>query len=81
MTSAERNIDYVNIKPEAELYSSDNSDNLTAPPEHWPSKGEIQATLVSMAYAPDAPPALKNLNFTIESHEKVMIIKLDMAIM
>ena len=67
MTSVERSHEYTEIPSEASLDSSGGK----KPPVDWPANGEITATDVSLKYAEDAPPVLKNLNFTVEAGEKV----------
>ena len=67
MTSVERGIEYVNIKPEAELEST----NDLKPSNNWPKNGEIIASGVNMKYSENAPLILKNINFKIISREKV----------
>ena len=67
MTSVERNMDYVNIKPEAALESS----KELKPSSDWPESGEILAKDVSMTYTEDGPPVLKEIHFKISPREKV----------
>lgn len=47
-----------------------------AMPPIWPSQGRIELQNVSLRYAPDESPVLKNLNITIESGWKVNIFTL-----
>ncbi|GIY89244.1 hypothetical protein CEXT_676372 [Caerostris extrusa] len=70
MTSVERVIEYSNLAPEAAL----DSDKDKKPPNEWPSKGYIVYQNVSLKYAEDEPPVLKNLNFEIYPEEKIGIV-------
>ena len=63
MTSAERVVDYSNLKKEAS--------GKFLPDSDWPKNGTIQAKEVSMKYADDLPNSLQSLNFEIHSKEKV----------
>lgn len=67
MTSVERVYEYTKLPSEAALESS--PDNK--PPPNWPSEGVILAEDASFRYADDAPWVLHNLNFQINSKEKV----------
>ena len=41
------------------------------PPKDWPAKGVIIFDRVFLSYAPNEPMVLKNVNFSINSAEKV----------
>ena len=71
MTSVEREMEYVNIEPEASLESTKD----LKPLNDWPPNGEIIAREVNMKYGENAPLILKNINFKITSREKVSISK------
>lgn len=47
------------------------SSELNELPSQWPTDGRITFVDVSMRYADDEPPVLKQLNLTIEPSEKV----------
>lgn len=40
----------------------------------WPPHGRLEFQNVVLSYRPDLPPALKNLNFTIEGGQKVGVV-------
>ncbi|XP_063224300.1 probable multidrug resistance-associated protein lethal(2)03659 isoform X2 [Bacillus rossius redtenbacheri] len=70
MTAVERVMEYGSLEDEGPLEAPPDR----RPPKEWPSKGEIIFRNVSLSYAPDEPPVLRNLNFTISSSEKVGIV-------
>lgn len=67
MTSVERVLQYSKLEKEVPF------ETLPAnkPPREWPSKGKITFKNTYLRYAPDAAPALRNLNITIMPSEKV----------
>lgn len=68
MTSVERIMDYVNVKPEA--------GNETKPGvkgKDWPSSGKLCSRNVSLRYSNSGPLALNNINFEIKDREKVSL--------
>ncbi|KAL4709197.1 hypothetical protein ACJJTC_008125 [Scirpophaga incertulas] len=69
LTSVERVLDYTRIETEANLFEG----QVISPPA-WPSNGVIVFDNVSMCYAPEEAPILKNLNIVIESGWKVGIV-------
>ncbi|XP_046392414.1 ATP-binding cassette sub-family C member 4-like isoform X2 [Ischnura elegans] len=70
MTSVERVVEYTDVEKEPPLVSPPDS----RPPMKWPFAGKISFEKLSLFYNPDDPPVLKNLNFAVESHEKVGIV-------
>jgi len=46
----------------------------TQPPASWPSEGKIEFQNVVLRYQPTGPMVLKNVNFTINSCEKIGIV-------
>ncbi|CDF88753.1 ZYBA0S03-01178g1_1 [Zygosaccharomyces bailii CLIB 213] len=69
MNSAERLVSYALDLPQEADYRRPEM----APPEEWPSKGEIKFEDVSFSYRPGLPPVLKELNLDIRSGEKIGI--------
>ena len=67
MTSVEREMEYVNIKPEASLESTKD----LKPSDHWPKYGEIIANDINMKYSEHSNLILRNINFKISPREKV----------
>jgi ABC-type multidrug transport system fused ATPase/permease subunit len=67
MTSAERVIEYVDLKPE----ESANMDSLVTLPPQWPIGGLVFDNL-SFRYSSTAPWVLKNINISIQPNEKVL---------
>ncbi|KAL3451475.1 P-loop containing nucleoside triphosphate hydrolase protein [Aspergillus insuetus] len=43
-------------------------------PAAWPTKGELEVTDLTVAYAPDLPPVLRELNFTLKQGERVGVV-------
>ncbi|CAG0881128.1 unnamed protein product [Darwinula stevensoni] len=66
MTSVERIMEYSRLKEEAALESPPDK----KPPLGWPSEGHVKFEHVSLRYAPDSSPVLKDLTFTIAAKEK-----------
>ncbi|RZC41834.1 ABC tran domain containing protein, partial [Asbolus verrucosus] len=67
MTSVERVVEYSELCPEVD-------DQSKSPPPSWPSAGKIVFKSVSLRYAPEDLPVLKDLSFEISSTEKVGIV-------
>ncbi|KAI9139943.1 P-loop containing nucleoside triphosphate hydrolase protein [Paraphysoderma sedebokerense] len=44
------------------------------PPPHWPFKGKIQFENLTIKYADDQPPVLKNVSFEVKSGERIGIV-------
>lgn len=70
MVSVERVLEY------ADLPSEEQSGNAvkTKAAEDWPLKGEIEFKNLSLYYNDETKPAIKNLNFSIKSQEKIGIV-------
>ncbi|XP_046428417.1 ATP-binding cassette sub-family C member 4-like [Neodiprion fabricii] len=68
MISVERVLQYTNL-PKEKVVVTDKP-----PPADWPCKGGLVFKGVSMKYADDEPPVLKNLNFNIKPGWKVGIV-------
>ena len=69
MNSAERLNEYAFGLPEEAPYVI----TETTPQESWPENGCIRFDKVDLAYRPGLPLVLKNLDFTIQPHEKIGI--------
>lgn len=69
MNSAERLVYCANELP----LEADYKKPELAPPETWPSKGEIVFENVSFAYRPGLPVVLKGISLDIKSQEKIGI--------
>lgn len=70
MTSVERVLEYTEQTPEPPL----ETDEKFKPKTEWPSKGRIEFINFKLRYAPKEAPVLRDLNFTIESREKIGIV-------
>ena len=66
MNAAERIIEYSNLPTE----SLDGAD----PPAAWPSEGRLEVNDLVVGYAPDLPPVLKGLTFSVERNERVGVV-------
>ncbi|RDL31200.1 uncharacterized protein BP5553_09989 [Venustampulla echinocandica] len=63
MNAAERIMEYSNLATEP----LDGAD----PPAAWPSEGRLEVNDLVVGYAPDLPPVLKDLTFTVEPNERI----------
>ena len=72
MTSTERILEYIDVKPEAPLETD------VKPAEDWPDKGRINMQDMSLRYSADGQDVLHNISFSIHSTEKVIICLLSM---
>jgi ABC-type multidrug transport system fused ATPase/permease subunit len=70
MTSAERVIEYIDLKSE----QSQTIDDLISLTPQWPIGGIVFDNL-SFRYSPTSPWVLKNLNISIQPNEKVKQIE------
>lgn len=61
MTSVERLIEYGEIPAEPPL----ESDRKNAPPIDWPNDGNIEFNSLSLRYAENSNPVLRDLSFSI----------------
>lgn len=66
MNAAERVIEYSNI----ELESQGGVDA----PAAWPTEGRLEVSDLVVGYAPDLPPILKGLSFTVEKNQRVGVV-------
>ncbi|OKL56526.1 hypothetical protein UA08_08261 [Talaromyces atroroseus] len=66
MNAVERVTEYSNVKTE----SQDGAD----PPAAWPSEGHLEVNNLVVAYAPDLPPVLKGLTFSVERSERIGVV-------
>ncbi|KAL5043003.1 hypothetical protein BDW71DRAFT_130815 [Aspergillus fruticulosus] len=64
--AAERIVEYTRLEQEPQSGAD--------VPAIWPSKGEIEISGLTVAYAPDLPPVLRNLNLCIGAGERVGIV-------
>lgn len=68
--SVERVIEYLDLPQEAPAVME-----KCRPPAYWPSSsGNLVAENLTVKYAPDLPPVLKNLCFTIKPAEKIGVV-------
>ncbi|XP_054157394.1 ATP-binding cassette sub-family C member 2-like [Oppia nitens] len=70
MVSVERVREYSQLNSESEWESSDSNKPL----DNWPTKAWIEFIDYSASYRPELEPVLKNINFRVESGEKVGIV-------
>ncbi|KAI9365535.1 P-loop containing nucleoside triphosphate hydrolase protein [Zopfochytrium polystomum] len=69
MNAVERVNEYLTLPQEAAMIIP-----TRRPPSSWPSGGAIEVKNLEMRYAPDLPPVLKNVSFSIKAGEKVGIV-------
>ena len=70
LTSVERLDQYSTLPQEPALESEPDK----RPPDSWPKFGKIEFRNVTMRYFEDEAPVLKNLNFKINSTEKIGVV-------
>ncbi|KAK4153286.1 P-loop containing nucleoside triphosphate hydrolase protein [Chaetomidium leptoderma] len=66
MNAAERIIEYTELPTEAL--------DGKRPPAAWPTEGRIEVHDLVVAYAPDLPPVLKGLNFSVNRNERIGVV-------
>ncbi|KAF7715755.1 Uncharacterized protein PECH_006200 [Penicillium ucsense] len=66
MNATERVIEYSNIELE-------NQGGVDAPAA-WPTEGRLEVNDLVVGYAPDLPPVLKGLSFTVEKNQRVGVV-------
>lgn len=66
MNAAERVIEYTNLPTE----TLDGAD----PPAAWPSEGRLEFRDLVVGYAPDLPPVLKGLSFSVKRNERIGVV-------
>lgn len=66
MNAAERVVEYTELDTE-DLGGEE-------PPAAWPTSGNVQVEGLVAAYAPDLPPVLKGVSFTVNGNERIGVI-------
>jgi len=66
MNSTERVVEYTRIETERQ--------DGVVPPAHWPSQGRVEVTDLVVSYAPDLPPVLKGISFTVEPRQRLGVV-------
>ncbi|KAL4899056.1 hypothetical protein BDW74DRAFT_184058 [Aspergillus multicolor] len=66
MNATERVLEYANIETEDE--------GGYTPPAVWPSKGRIEVEDLEVSYAPDLPPVLNGVNFSVQNNQRVGVV-------
>ncbi|AEO70139.1 uncharacterized protein THITE_45545 [Thermothielavioides terrestris NRRL 8126] len=66
MNAAERIIEYTELPTEALDGES--------PPAAWPTEGRIEVHDLVVGYAPDLPPVLKGLTFSVNRNERIGVV-------
>ncbi|KAL2862511.1 putative ABC transporter [Aspergillus lucknowensis] len=64
--AAERIVEYTKLEKEPQTGMD--------VPAAWPTKGELEVTDLTVAYAPELPPVLQGLNFSIAAGERIGIV-------
>ncbi|KAL4734529.1 P-loop containing nucleoside triphosphate hydrolase protein [Aspergillus similis] len=64
--AAERIVEYTQLEQEPQSGAD--------VPATWPGKGQVEISSLTVAYAPDLPPVLRNLNFCIRPGERVGVV-------
>ncbi|ROW07733.1 hypothetical protein VMCG_03549 [Cytospora schulzeri] len=66
MNAAERIVEYTELPTETLDGKS--------PPAAWPTAGSIEVDDLVVSYAPDLPPVLKGLTFSVQNNERVGVV-------
>ncbi|KAH8899307.1 P-loop containing nucleoside triphosphate hydrolase protein [Thozetella sp. PMI_491] len=66
MNAAERIVEYTELPIE--------SQDGKSPPAAWPTEGRIEVEDLVVGYAPDLPPVLKGLTFSIDRNERIGVV-------
>lgn len=66
MNAAERIVEYTELPTETLAGSS--------PPAAWPTGGSIEVDDLVVGYAPDLPPVLKGLTFSVKTNERIGVV-------
>lgn len=66
MNAAERIIEYTEL-PTEDLGGQ-------SPPAAWPTEGRIEVDNLVVSYAPDLPPVLKGLTFSVDRNQRVGVV-------
>lgn len=66
MNAAERIVEYAKLPTESQAGVS--------PPASWPTDGRLEVSDLSVSYAPDLPPVLKNLSFSVDRNQRVGVV-------
>ena len=78
MNAVERVVEYSRIPIERQYVQNDgggNRDQATSTiGAAWPPEGRIEVVDLFAGYAPDLPPALKGLTFTVEKNQRIGIV-------
>lgn len=64
--ATERIVEYSKITLESQSGES--------PPAAWPTRGELEVNELVVGYAPDLPPVLKGLTFSVTSNQRVGVV-------
>jgi ABC-type multidrug transport system fused ATPase/permease subunit len=70
MNSVERIRDYLQVDPEAPPHSAPGH----GPPKDWPQRGAIKVENLTLRYAPDLPPVIRNVSFEVQPSAKVAVV-------
>ncbi|RFU32555.1 hypothetical protein B7463_g3759, partial [Scytalidium lignicola] len=66
MNAAERILEYTKLPTES-LEGAD-------PPAAWPSEGRLEVNDLVVGYAPDLPPVLKGLSFSVKQNDRIGVV-------
>ena len=66
LNAAERIAEYADLKTE--------SLEGIEPPAAWPTEGRLEVDDLVVGYAPELPPVLKGLSFTVERNERIGVV-------
>lgn len=79
MNATERIVEYSSIPIEDQFGGESqivDDDNITMPtvPAAWPTEGRLEVEGLVVRYAPDLPPVLKGLSFTVAKNQRVGVV-------
>lgn len=73
LLSVERIIQHRDLPPEKSIKNTKNRDNVKITENDWPSNGKVEFKNVSYRYSETLQPVCRNLNFIVQSNEKIGI--------
>lgn len=73
MNATERIVEYSRIPIEGQARSSEDP-VISTVPAAWPREGKLEVDNLVIGYAPDLPPVLKGLSFSVLPNQRVGVV-------
>ena len=79
MNATERVVEYSRIPVEDQFgagsqHAGDDNNTMPTVPAAWPTEGRLEVEGLVVRYAPDLPPVLKGLSFTIAKNQRIGVV-------